>query len=144
MERSDIIYYVLLGIFLLSGLFRKRKKAAANANTQAQQPIPVASHTETTDFDDWFLKDEAQQVVPAAIKSVTPEKTFKTHENTNDFASLRAEKKVVQQMKQSKFEEPIKLNDNINSNNINLNIELNTPEDARRAFVYSEIFQRKY
>ena len=139
MERGDIIYYVLLGVFLLSGLFRKRKKAAVNV--QAQQQVPVSSHTETEDFDDWFLKDETKQVIPATVKPIVSEKRFNKND---DFTALHTEKKMVQRMKQPKFEESIKFNDNINSNNINLNIELNTPEEARRAFVYSEIFQRKY
>jgi hypothetical protein len=136
MDRGNIIYLVAIVVFLLSSLLKRRKRPA---NQQQQQPEPILEHTEVEDFDDWFMKDEPQQVIPTPIQTVPmPAQTFVSEQ--------KADRKVSERPRQQpKFTEPVRLSDNINNNSIEtINIELNTPEDARRAFIYSEIFQRKY
>ena len=124
MERGEIVYIVLMAIFLLSRLLKKKKKPVPQEQAQVE---PVFSGEGVQDFDDWLMGKEI--TAPKPVSKVPEKKIAKT-----------AEKKAVQQTKPQNFSE---LNLTA-ANNINLNIELNTVEDARKAFIYSEIFQRKY
>jgi len=135
MEGGDILYFVLMIILLLSGLLKKKKKAAQREEVQ---PMPTFSGKEINDYDDWFSnnKEEIEEVV--VEQPIRQEKFIKTYENTDDFSSLRAEKQVTTRMKEQEK------TDLITNDNINLEIALNTVEEARSAFIYSEIFQRKY
>ena len=144
MDRGNIIYLVILVAFMLSGLLKKRKRTASN--TQNQQPEPVLEHTEVEDFDDWFMKDEPQQVIPPPVQTVPPPvQTIPIPAQTFVSAQNTGRKVSEPRRQQPKFTAPVQLNDDTNNNSIEtINVELSTPEDARRAFVYSEIFQRKY
>jgi len=135
MERSDIIYYIILAVFLLSGLLRKRKKRPERE--QVPQPEPVTQHAEIDDFDEWFRQDEPVKVAPSPPVQTVQQSVVN-----------KVERQVAERPRplQTKFTEPRNL-DNRADNNINverIEIELSTAEDARRAFIYSEIFQRKY
>lgn len=140
MEIGDIIYIVLVAIFVLGGLLKRKKK---NVRQQAETQVeaePVFSGQSMQDFDDWLMGKETV-VQPQSIP-VTPEKKVVRNQNANVFSSSRVKQKVAPRTKpQSISDLIIHSNDNAG---VNLNIELNTVEDARKAFIYSEIFQRKY
>jgi len=140
MEIGDILIYILGGIFLLGGLLRKRKKPAPQEQEEQVQSAPAFSGQGVQDFDDWLMGKEIAQPQPI---SVTPEKKIIRNQNADIFSDLRAKEKVAQRTKPQK-QPDLDLNLRVIKNNYNLNIELNTAEDARRAFIYSEIFQRRY
>ena len=135
MEGGDILYIVVLIVFLLSGFLKKKKK---NAEQETVQPVSAFSGEEGGDFDDWFSDiKKTEKIVPE--KLLHKEKTIKTYENTDDTSSLRAQKNIATQLKKSKKSEHA-----ISYSNLNPEINLSTAEEARKAFIYSEIFQRKY
>ena len=140
MEIGDILIYILGGIFLLGGLLRKRKKTAQQQQVFQDEELeaePVFSGQGVQDFDDWLMGKET--VVQSKPIPVMPEKKVVKNQNADIFSSSRVREKAVPQAKPQNISGLM-----VHNNNNNLNIELNTAEDARRAFIYSEIFQRRY
>ena len=140
MEIGDIIYIILIGIFVLGGLLRRRKRSAQRQELQEEEveTAPAFSGQGVQDFDDWLMGKEIAQPKPIPV---TPEKKIVRNQNADIFSDLRAKEKAAQRTKPQKQPD---LDLRVINNNNNLNIELNTVEDARKAFIYSEIFQRKY
>jgi len=143
MEIGDIIYIILIGIFVLGGLLRRRKRSAQRQELQEEEveTAPAFSGQGVQDFDDWLMGKEIAQPKPIPV---TPEKKTVKNQNADIFFDLRPKQKTAKPTKPQNFPD---LSSNLRvkkNNNINLNIELNTAEDARRAFIYSEIFQRRY
>jgi len=141
MEIDDILIYILGGLFLLGGLLRKRKKPTQQVEIEVEDE-PAFSGQGVQDFDDWLMGKEV--VVQPQSVPATPEKKIVRNQNADIFSDFRAKEKIVQRTKPKKNPNLDSILTAVNSNNTNLNIELNTVEDARKAFIYSEIFQRKY
>jgi len=130
---GDYIYLIIFVIAGLSSLFKKKK-------TQA---IPSADE----DDDSPIFGDYKSEVIEPEIKNIEPIKnekqTFiKSYENTTNFTDLKAKKQVSKNFKEvPKPENRISIIDDFQDANF---IELNTLNDARKAFIYSEIFNKKY
>ncbi len=130
---GDYIYLIIIVIAGLSSLFKKKKA----------QAIP----SEEDDDDSSVFGDYKYEVPEPEIKNIEPIKnekqTFiKSYENTTNFTDLKAKKQVSKNFKETpKTENRITLIDDNQDANF---IELNTLNDARKAFIYSEIFNKKY
>lgn len=148
---GDYIYLIAIVIAGLSSLLKK-KKPAANRQEPAmpdlddvlpeleEEYIPRRDATTRPEpvyeeASDWY---PAQTVVPApAVQQV--ERVPVSYETVADFMKLRAKKTVQKKNQVSEEMKPVEVADSPE-----VQIELDSAEDVKRAFVYSEIFNRKY
>ncbi|OJX87663.1 MAG: hypothetical protein BGP01_03590 [Paludibacter sp. 47-17] len=149
---GDYIYLIAIVIAGLSSLLKK-KKPAANRQEPAMPDLddvlpeleeeyiprrdattrPEPVYEEASDY--WY---PAQTVVPApAVQQV--ERVPVSYETVADFMKLRAKKTVQKKNQVSEEMKPVEVADSPE-----MQIELDSAEDVKRAFVYSEIFNRKY
>lgn len=136
---GDYIYIVLIAIAALSSIFKKKK----------EQPAPQAdADSSSDDFEDLLRellpqKKTAPVAQPEAAIEKKSNNTVISYENTSDFGKLKAKKQVTKQtadIKTHEKEKPIATA----SLNAEDRVTIQTPEDAKRAFIYAEIFNRKY
>ena len=142
---GDYIYLIVIVIAALSSILKKKKKVQ-----QSEQELPEA-FPDFPDLDDVIPEPEVRRVpepvfvAPATpVKSVTQAPVQKTafdkiasYENTNDMSKLRAKMSVKPNrefvsMEVEKDDTPV------------FEIQLDSVEEAKRAFVYAEVFNRKY
>ena len=140
---GDYIYLIILVVAGLSGLFRK-KKQPDNMN-----PTPAAPKRSWEDvLRNLVPVEEEQKVEPKYEKPILPKKKQSVpqpamnYDKTEGSTGLRATKQVSQLVSHQrvlvdeiKDEEP---------KSFLQDIQLHSLEDAKRAFIYSEIFNRKY
>jgi len=137
---GDYIYIIILAIAGLSGLLKKKKKTETSSAPKTtkrswedvlKELTPVESEPEPAIFE--------PEPVPVVQKIETPKVV--SYETVSDPSELRSKKSV------SHISSPIKHKKEkieIIEERTALEFSLNSPEDARRAFIYSEIFNRKY
>lgn len=136
---GDYIYIVIIVIAALSSIFKKKK----------EQPAPQAdADSSSDDFEDLLRELLPQKkTTPVAQPEAAIEKksnnTVISYENTTDFSQLKAKKHVNRQPTENQIRETEKLTLERERSAENL-VTIQTPEDARKAFIYAEIFNRKY
>ena len=136
---GDYIYIVLIAIAALSSIFKKKK----------EQPAPQAdADSSSDDFEDLLRelipqKNTDPVAQPEAAIEKKSNNTVISYENTTDFSQLKAKKHVNRQPTENQIRETEKLTLERERNAEN-RVEMQTPEDARKAFIYAEIFNRKY
>lgn len=137
---GDYIYIVIIAIAALSSIFKKKKE---------KQPAPeTGSDSSSDDFEELLRellpqKNTPPVVQPEAAIEKKSNNTVISYENTSDFGKLKAKKQVTKQtadIKTHEKEKPIATA----SLNAEDRVTIQTPEDAKRAFIYAEIFNRKY
>ncbi|MBP1663790.1 MAG: hypothetical protein H6Q19_930 [Bacteroidetes bacterium] len=157
-DLGDYIYLILLLLAGISGIFKKKgtnnetlekKKPVINlpksweefeqqSTTQTQKTIARPEPTRT-------IISPARTVVPEAVSGETIPRgfetgSFQTYDAVDDISKMRAKKTVTKNIKsQTNNPEP-----EISEEEINPLYSLNNAESARAAFIYSEIFNRKY
>lgn len=142
-DLGDYIYIIVLAVVGLSSLLRKKKKAAEGTEVLSDFP-------DLPDLDDvipeYTRYDTPSKPVPPPppahpLQRVDLKKermaSVMTYENTTDFTKLRSRNTF--QDHHSKKVEIIELEEEET-----LDVSFETTDDAKRAFVYSEIFNRKY
>ena len=142
-EVGDYIYLVLIIIAALSSVFKKKKEKTGPSIPQPEKKIP--------DFKEIlkeFLPEEEQKplpqpavLIPAEVK--VAEKAVVTYENTTDYNALKAKKQVNNDIVNNQIHEKRKFSDTDLIDETPA-IEFNNTDDARKAFIYSEIFNKKY
>ncbi|MDR1584909.1 MAG: hypothetical protein LBS07_01870 [Prevotellaceae bacterium] len=140
---GDIIYLLLLVVgAIVSGLLKKGRKAKPQAN-----PRPVAESFED-EWGEFFGEPEAeaqkqavefQPVVVQAKTTAPDQRKIESYETTANNADLRVRNRFAREDNQISMVEDVD-----ETFHIIEEISLETPEDAGIAFVYSEIFARKY
>lgn len=132
MEIGDILYIIILIFFMLSGVIKKLMPA--KKENQTSQKPPVSTNETIKDFDDWFNQsDEYKEIV---IAPKVPKEPFIP-------PAVNSQLKYQEQKLNTKLTKTIDKSI-LEENNNKIEIELDTAEEARKAFIYSEIFQRKY
>ena len=134
---GDYIYLILILIVAVSSILGKKKKKASEV--QSSMPdLPdlddvLPEYTEYTEY--------SEQVRPVYQPSSTHNSTIDipSYETVEDFSVMRAKKQVLHANKHFIGSELTVSEDN----NFNI-IELDTVEDVKKAFIYAEIFRRKY
>lgn len=133
---GDYIYLIIIIIAALSGILKKKK--------------PVQSHTPDSEPQDF--EEVLRELIPQE-PAIVPQQPFKaqtqketasiiSYENTDDISALKAKKQVSNLNHDMQRAEKIKIaEDEKNKNN---EIHLNSAEEAKRAFIYAEIFNKKY
>ena len=134
---GDYIYVILIAIAGISSLLKKKKNTTGSSAPKStkrswedilKELTPVESEPE--------VYEEAIETAPVVVE--TPKVI--SYETTDDSSSLRSKKSVTHissSNKKSNKTEVIEVDQE-------LSISLNTTNEARRAFIYSEIFNRKY
>lgn len=139
-DLGDYVYLILIAVAGLSGLLKKKKeKPIAILVEEDYKPV-------TEDIWEDFLPENPEVKVPEPKTSFfdweNKETKIATYENTDDPSKLRAKNKVEKyksSMKQAS--KKVVVEEQVYPE---LNIELSTIEDARKAFIYAEIFNKKY
>jgi len=142
---GDYFYLIILVIAALSGLLKK-KKQSLNAN-----PGPSAPAKPTRSWEE-VLRDlvpveveeeEIEKPIMQKMKPVEPAPSFNyKNEGTS---SLRGTKQVSQLISQKRHTDITdETEETYEQGNILQEIQLSSIHDAKRAFIYSEIFNRKY
>ncbi len=134
MEFGDILYIVVLIVFILSGFLKKKKKVATKDQAN---PTPSFSGNEMQNYDDWYTEKEAER--PYVKEKPLNEEIIINYNSAKDISSYKSRQK--QEIKETKKYDDSKIT---NEDDFLSQIELNTQEQAKKAFIYSEIFQRKY
>jgi hypothetical protein len=148
---GDYIYLIAIVIAGLSSLLKKKKPATMRQDSDMPDLEDVLPETEEEyipygeapnrtqplyrDEPDWEPSPNSKK----ATLDKQEERVPVSYETVADFMKLRAKKTV--QMKHQ-FKEEIKTEELDELPYMQL--ELETAEDVKRAFVYSEIFNRKY
>jgi type IV secretory pathway VirB10-like protein len=146
---GDYIYLIVIVIAALSSILKKKKKVP-----ESERELPEA-FPDFPDLDDVIPEPEVRPVPrpvyvaptpppPPPVQSVSQPPVQRTafekiasYENTNDMSKLRAKmsikpNKEFVSMEVEKDDSPV------------FEIQLDSVEEAKRAFVYAEIFNRKY
>lgn len=137
---GDYIYIIILAIAGLSGLLKKKKKTETSSAPKSTKRSWEDVLRELTP-----IEPEPEPVIfepePAPVaKTIEPQKII-SYETVSDPSELRSKKSASHfspPKKQKKEEIEV-----IEEKPV-LEFSLNSPDDARRAFIYSEIFNRKY
>ncbi|MCE5332345.1 MAG: hypothetical protein LLF95_09420 [Bacteroidales bacterium] len=133
---GDYIYLIIIIIAALSGILKKKKPV--------QSPAP---DSEPQDFEEILRELIPQEPVIVPQQSFNAQTQKETasiisYENTDDISALKAKKQVSNLNHDMQSAEKIKIAED--ENNINNEIHLNSAEEAKRAFIYAEIFNKKY
>jgi len=131
---GDYIYLIIIAIAGISSILGKRKKKASE-ESESLPGLP--------DFED-FLPDQTVYSEPVRpvyqeLKKRDKPVDIPSYDTVKDFSVLKAKKQVEQPRKHFVGSEVVE------SDDMSFNIlELDTPDEVRKAFIYSEIFNRKY
>ncbi len=130
---GDYIYIIVIIIAGLSSILSRRKKKAAEADNE----LP-----EFPDLDDiipeYTVYEQPVRPVYQQIRKQEPKQSSTKYNTVGDMNSMKANKKVrsVSNFVGSEVLESDDMSFNI--------LELSTPDEVKKAFIYSEIFNRKY
>lgn len=131
---GDYIYLIVIAIAALSGLFKKKKQPAATV-PHDDEPIDIEEQLREL-FEEKKVQPQPEIIRPVEKPKEDSFSNYKSYETTTDTASLRARKQVTKIPKV-----PVQMQEEVPAM---LTVELDTVEQARKAFIYSEIFNRKY
>ncbi|MDD3077808.1 MAG: hypothetical protein PHH37_01730 [Paludibacter sp.] len=153
-DAGDYIYLVIIIIAAISGILKQKKKKedAAQKTNSGKKPvfeeilrelIPEENAPQAT--------IETKPVFETVANKNTSEPRYKTYENTTNFSELKARKDLLIhkndiEKHHSHFSSPKKDSSTIaitDDEDIG-GLHLTNVEEARKAFIYSEIFNRKY
>lgn len=142
---GDYLYLLIIAVAAISGLIKKKAKSAES------HELPKQPRKKAFDFDEILrelIPEETKPVVPpkpVVYQPITKAATNEdlSYETASDPSALRAKKhisKLANDLNEIKpieiqYSEPVYRG---------VNVSLETVEDARQAFIYSEIFNRKY
>lgn len=140
---GDYIYLIILAIAGLSGLLKKKKdptKSAAPSTTKRswEDVLRELTPIEDEEIEEKYEKPVFTKVEPVKVE---PAKVM-SYETIDDSSKLRAKRNtstISSSNKSNSDQKKIILA--VQSDN---EYALNSLEEARRAFIYSEIFNRKY
>lgn len=134
---GDYIYLIIIAIAGLSSLFKKKNKD----NNAAPKPKSI----ESEDFGDVLReifgekpqrKPEVVYKQPEAEVKKNKTENIASYENTSDISTLKAKKEVT---KPATIKTVVLIEEEDSSD-----YSINSVEEARAAFISSEIFNRKY
>lgn len=150
---GDYIYLIIIALAGLSSFFKKRKKEAeATQMPDDEEPDFREILGQPKPEKDWWEDETVYSPAAPVVQEVqTPvysqEKitleTSESYENTRDVQKLRIRKTIQESGLKTNSTKTV-LETESDENPFLNNIRLNDVDDARRAFIYTEIFNRKY
>lgn len=136
-DLGNYIYLIIIIIAAISGILKKKAKKPV------AKPV-MEDDDDDVDYEEILRKLDSKPVPPKETKFFRTEvfdslnKPIVSYDNVEDVTKLRA-KKTVEVHDEGVDEFPVS-----GDESKGLDVKLNTAEDARMAFIYSEILQRKY
>lgn len=133
MEDAGSIIYIIIMIIILLGGFFKNKKKKEQSSQQNSTPVSETTPYNSNNTDDWYYESKQHEVAPPPVPEKQKIIATKHPDLKNSIPSsykttgINSEESDIQ-----------------NAENEKIAIELDSVEEARKAFIYSEIFQRKY
>ena len=126
-------YIIVILIAGLSSILSKRKKKAAEADNE----LPELPDLEDI-IPEYTVYTQPERPVYQQIKKQEPKQSVPKYNTIGDRNSLKTNQKVrsVSNFVGSEVLESDDMSFNM--------LELSTPDDVKKAFIYSEIFNRKY
>lgn len=134
MDGGDIIYIVFLAVILLGGLFRKNKKTGREP-ARGTTPFPAEGYPDDDEPDVWLPADE--QPAPRAAQPPAPPANPPQ-------PPIPAPHNRVRRTVAAPSNAPRPATPSEPAGRPSAKIALDTAGEARKAFIYSEIFRRKY
>ncbi len=140
---SDIIYFIVLVVFSLIGLFNKKKKEAAKkAQQQQARPVTPVQEEETdlwAEFEAFWGEEQG-----AKQEEKPREPSILSYETATDYSDLKVKNRMKGTITRSEsiFKKMAPIAED--KEQITYEVSLDDEEELRRAFVYSEILNRKY
>ena len=135
---GDIIYLLLIVGAVISGLFKRSRKAKPEAN-----PRPVSTEPKSDSWEEIFKQYMPENQVPEnqmqpAYQAPQPPPKYQSYETATNYDDLRVKNKFAT----AAFD----FEDDTDDSEVDIasEISLTTPSEARTAFVYAEILTRKY
>ena len=153
-DLGDYLYLIVIAIAGLSGILKKKKK---ENSTQTSPP-----EEDLIEYEDTYKEYPEEVLTPIAEPTSNTELNKKTEDNRNqkitrseyssyettvDASELKSHKKVSRLAKSKAMRAEIENDDEYNiydDDETELNIQLNSSSDAKLAFIYSEILNKKY
>ena len=140
---GDYLYLIIIAIAGISGLLKKKKdptKTAAPSTTKRSwedvlRELTPIENEEVVEkrVEPVYTKVESVKMEPAKVMS------YETVDDTSKLRAKRSTSTITSSNKSNPDQKKVVLA--VQSSN---EYSLNSPEEARRAFIYSEIFNRKY
>ena len=167
---GDYIYFLLLAVFALSGLFGKKKKDTKTSEKKKPvfdqipksweeleemldkpQPEPQPTAPARPPFT-IPRSEQARPTTPFGSAEVISSPEYETtgyetmsYDTATDFSTLRAKKQIKESIFKTKTTFVDTLSESESATEFSpFTIDLANTEEAQKAFIYSEIFQRKY
>jgi hypothetical protein len=140
---GDYLYLIIIAIAGISGLLKKKKdptKSAAPSTTKRswEDVLRELTPIENEEVEEKYVEPVYTKVEPVKLE---PAKVM-SYETIDDSSKLRAKRNTSTITSSNKsYPDQKKVALAVQSDN---EYALNSPEEARRAFIYSEIFNRKY
>lgn len=142
---GDYLYLLIIAVAAISGLLKKKAKNAES------HELPKQPRKKAFDFDEIL-----RELIPEEVKPVAPPKPVVyqpitkaatneelSYETASDPSALRAKKHISKLANDLTEIKPIEIQSSEPVSQ-GVNVSLETVEDARQAFIYAEIFNRKY
>lgn len=137
MEFIQVIIFILVIIAVLYRNIQKENEKARKRNIAKPAPVETFSPDEETNSEDTEIPTAYPEY---ENKQITPDYLPQTTNYSSIQTQYYPQKKYKTEKAQNKEKEKYRNKKDTTSTNI----KLNTAEEARRAFIYSEIFNRKY
>lgn len=131
---GDYIYLIVILIAGISSILGKRKKKMS----EERDPMPELPDMEDI-LPDYTIRREPERPVYQEIKKTENSSYIPSFDTMTDFSALKAKKQVYQPVRHSAESDEIMFDDCSV-----VELELEEPNDVKKAFIYSEIFNRKY
>ncbi len=146
---GDYLYLLVFAVAGLSSLLKKRKKAKEVQEQENERPTVFEQIL--GEEEDWWneSKEKFETVSPAPpINPVVTKQTYATrddlmgYESTSRFEDIKVRRQNIASVNRTEFELEELVDENQEDNQLDIN--LTGQDEAKRAFVYSEIFNRRY
>lgn len=158
---GDIIYFlIIIFIAIVSSLGKKKKKKSMTAGKQTTQIPNIPSswdeldrklrkqsesvtQTRTAQAFETVQKTQMQQH-PYSAKAEKNVPAYMSYETVDDVNKLRVKSQMKDSFSKNRSTFKSKADRDLESAATHFEVSLENLDDAKRAFVYSEIFTRKY
>ncbi len=145
-ELGDYLYLIVFAIAGLSSLLKKRKKA----KEVQEESQPTVYEQVLEEEEDWWnesnkpIEPKAQPVVVpvSSTPSYSTRDNLMGYESTSKYEEIKVRKQKISNIQFDTTEVDENLEEKEIAESIVLN--LNDVDEAKTAFVYSEVFNRKY
>jgi len=131
---GDYIYLIVILIAGISSILGKRKKKMS----EEHDPMPELPDLEDI-IPEYTVRREPERPVYQEIKKTENSSYIPSFDTMTDFSVLKAKKQVNQPVRHF-VESEVTVSDDYPV----VEIELEDSDDLKKAFIYSEIFNRKY